>query len=189
MKRMATHNSATGEKGKGLISWLVTPFSRTQSKTIAEQYVAGCRSFDLRIKKVEDNWHCAHGIWTSKRTFVSIIEEINSFPCRCDVSLTYEGRVDNNDEIISLFNLIRGTYKHINWGELSVKYGKDAKGVRVKYDKVIDAQPEYRWGRQGFLPLDGYSWHTYIPIPWLWDMIYTRPHVFNEDVFTFVDFL
>ncbi len=104
MKRMATHNSATGEKGKGLISWLVTPFSKTQSKTISEQYEYGCRSFDIRIKKVNKTWHCAHGIWTSKRTFVSIIEEINSFPFRCDVSVTDEGRVDNNDEIISLFN-------------------------------------------------------------------------------------
>lgn len=189
MWKIATHDSATGEKGKGVISWLVTPFARTQSKTIAEQYAAGCRSFDIRIKKVKGEWHCAHGLWISKRTLVSIIEEINNFDDRCDVCLTYEGRIDNNDEIISLFNILRGTYKNINWGELSVKYGKNAKGVRVKYDTVVEAQPTYRWGKKGFLPLDGSSWHTYIPIPWLWDRLYKRPHVFDEKVFTFVDFL
>lgn len=189
MKKIATHNSATGEKGKGVISWLVTPFARTQSKTIAEQYAAGCRSFDIRIKKVKGEWHCAHGLWISKRTLFSIIEEINNFDDRSDVCITYEGRIDNNDEIISLFNFLRGIYKNINWGELSVKYGKEATGVKVKYDTVVKAQPEYRWGKQGFLPLDGSSWHTYIPIPWLWDRLYKRPHVFNEDVFTFVDFL
>lgn len=42
---------------------------------------------------------------------------------------------------------------------------------------------------RGFLPLDGKSWHTYLPIPWLWDRLYHRPHTFNADKFTFVDFL
>ena len=27
------------------------------------------------------------------------------------------------------------------------------------------------------------------PVPWLWDRIYHRPHTFNTDKFTFVDFL
>ena len=44
MNKIATHDSATGERGHGLLSWLVTPFAKTQSKTIAEQYAAGCRS-------------------------------------------------------------------------------------------------------------------------------------------------
>ena len=44
MNKIATHNSSTGEKGKGFLSFLVTPFAKTQSKTIKEQYDAGCRS-------------------------------------------------------------------------------------------------------------------------------------------------
>lgn len=189
MIKIGTHDSATGESGKGILSWLVTPFAKTQRKTIAEQYDYGCRSFDIRIKKVNDEWHCAHGLWTSKRTLKDVIKEINAFGDRCYVSVTYEGKIDNNDEIIALFNKLKIVYKHIIWGNLSVKYGKDSNGLKVKYDVVVNAQPKFEGGVQGFLALDGSTWHTYIPIPWLWNKIYTKEHVFNEDIFTIVDFL
>lgn len=189
MLKIGTHDSATGEKGKGFISWLVTPFAKTQSKTIKAQYDTGCRSFDIRIKKHKNEWHCAHGIWISKRTLKSIIQEINAFPERCYVTITYEGKIDNNEEIIALFNKMKIAYKRIIWGALSVKYGKESTGIKVKYDIVIKPQPKYEFGIQGFLPLDGRSWHTYLPIPWLWDKLYKRPHVFYEDYFVIVDFL
>ena len=38
MNKIATHDSATGEKGKGFLSFLVTSVAKTQSKTIKEQY-------------------------------------------------------------------------------------------------------------------------------------------------------
>jgi hypothetical protein len=51
MKQLiATHNSATGEKPANILSWFLIPFCRTQSKTIKEQYEAGCRLFDLRVR-------------------------------------------------------------------------------------------------------------------------------------------
>ena len=56
MKKIATHDSATGEKGKGILSWLITPFAKTQSKTIKEQYESGCRMFDLRVRKKFGEW-------------------------------------------------------------------------------------------------------------------------------------
>lgn len=49
--KIATHDSATGEKGRGFLSFLVTPFAKTQGKTIQEQYDAGCRSFDIRVRE------------------------------------------------------------------------------------------------------------------------------------------
>ena len=61
--------------------------------------------------------------------------------------------------------------------------------VKVSYDEVPQEDGNYEGGIQGFLPLDGRSWHTYLPIPWLWDRLYNRPHTFNSDKFTFVDFL
>ena len=51
--KIATHDSATGEKGKGLLSIIGTPFARTQSKTIKEQYDTGCRMFDIRVKLIK----------------------------------------------------------------------------------------------------------------------------------------
>ena len=60
MMKIATHDLATEERG-GLLSWLVTPFAWTQGKTIAQQYAAGGRSFDIRVRRRrgEGMWVCA----------------------------------------------------------------------------------------------------------------------------------
>ena len=78
MLKIGTHDSATGEKG---VWWSLplSPFAKTQKKTIREQYDAGCRLFDLRIKKVKKKWRMCHGWWFTKRTAESIFEELNSF--------------------------------------------------------------------------------------------------------------
>ena len=86
MKKIATHDSATGEKGEGFLSWLLTPFAKTQSKTIKEQYDAGSRMFDLRVKLINFEIKCAHGLWHTKRTAYSILKEINNFKDRCYVT-------------------------------------------------------------------------------------------------------
>ena len=83
--KIATHDSATGEASHGLISLLVIPFARTQNKTIKQQYEAGCRSFDIRVRysKKRRMWICAHGLWESVRPAEAIINEINKFPDKC----------------------------------------------------------------------------------------------------------
>lgn len=188
--KIATHDSATGEKGKGLISWLFTPFAKTQSKTIKEQYEAGCRNFDLRVRKFKGVWRCAHGPWRTKKTFKEIIQEIALFEDRCLVSVTYEGFLDDYTELIDLYNKCKTAYKHIIWGTLAVKKGKNSQGpVKIKYDIIFSGQTGYSGGTQGFLPLDGRSWHILIPIPWLWKKVYYNTPSFNTSTFTYVDFL
>ena len=192
MEKIATHHSATGEQGKGFLSFIVTPFAKTQSKTIKEQYEAGCRSFDIRVKKDKDGVYiCAHGLWTSKRYASDILSEINSFPENCQVCVTYEGCIDNQNDYEAYeyyCDWCKTSFKNITWVKFCIKYNKKST-VKVSYDVVIQGEKNYSGGIHGFLPLDGSSWHTYIPIPWLWDRIYHRPHTFNEDKFTFVDFL
>lgn len=187
MLKIACHDAASGEKPINLISWLMIPFARTQSKTIKEQYEAGCRSFDIRIRQYKGEWHCAHGLFVTKRTAFDILTEIASFDERCQVCITYEGR--NNDEFIEYAHKIKSVLPKIIWGGIALKYGKDSKGVNVKYQYLERAEPCYEGGIQGFLPLDGRTWHIYLPIPWLWDRLYKRPHVFNEETYTYVDFL
>lgn len=189
MLKIATHDSATGEKGWGFLSWLVTPFAKTQRLSLKEQYDAGCRSFDIRVKKSGSEWICAHGLWKSKRTFQDIIAELAWFKDRCQVCITYEGKAEHNDELIDLYSRMRKGYKHIIWGYLAVKYGKDSTGLKVKYDIIQEGQALYEGGEQGFVPLDGRSLHTLLPIPWLWKKIYHDKPVFNEDKFVYVDFL
>ena len=51
LKKIATHDSATGERSKNFLHALGKPFAQTQNKTIKEQYEVGVRYFDLRIDK------------------------------------------------------------------------------------------------------------------------------------------
>ena len=201
MNKIATHDSATGERGHGLLSWLVTPFAKTQSKTIAEQYAAGCRSFDIRVRPARGRRYsyvcargkrkgyvCAHGLWESERSAVDILGMIDRFPDRCQVCLTYEGTSENIEDFRQFAAELRQKFQWIIWGSACCKYAKYA-SVKVDYVSVLPAEVGYSGGVQGFLPLDGRSWQTYLPIPWLWDRLYKRPHKFNEERFTFVDFL
>lgn len=185
---IATHDSATGEKGSGLISWLVTPFARTQCKTIKQQHDAGCTMFDIRVKQKGKEWRCAHGLWKTKQTVEEILFTINTFKDSY-VCITYEGVLKNESEkaqFCGVVNHWKEMYPNIFWGPVAVKYGE--KGIKVDW---INLMPADKWAlaRQGFIPLDGNHWQTYIPIPWLWDKIYTTPHMFDNEVYTFVDFL
>ena len=191
MIKIATHDSATGERGHGFLSWLVTPFAKTQSKTIAGQYAAGCRSFDIRVRPARGrrkSYVCAHGLWESERSADDILGMIDRFPDRCQVCLTYEGTSENIEDFRQFAAELRQKFQWIIWGSACCKYNKRA-SAKVDYVSVLPAEVGYSGGVQGFLPLDGRSWHTYLPIPWLWDRFYKRPHKFNEERFTFVDFL
>jgi hypothetical protein len=79
-------------------------------------------------------------------------------------------------------------FDNIIYGSICTKYATKV-STKVDYIKIQYADKEYSGGIQGFVPLDGRSWHTYLPIPWLWDRLYKRPHKFNDKEFTFVDFL
>lgn len=192
MKLIATHDSSTGEKGQGILSYLVTPFSKTQSKTLKQQYEAGCRLFDIRIKLYNDTWYCAHGLWKSKLTAFEIFNILNSFKENVAVTITYEGKQKHNDDFLKYIQYIKWRFPNIFYGGIAVKYG-EVKGVKVKYTYLLPPDDDYKVfvkaTKQGFLPLDGRSWHTYIPIPWLWNKIYTSNHEFNNTEYIYVDFL
>lgn len=188
--KIATHDSATGEKGYGFLSCIVTPFAKTQSKTIKEQYDKGCRLFDIRVKYRNHVLVCAHGLWTSEKWAYEIFSELNSFEERCFVSITYEGRVEDIEEFIGWCDIIHEDCKNLTFGYVASKYGKDSDGIKVKYDilKWYDKE-NFPKNEQAFLPLDGRSWHTYLPIPWLWKKFYFNNVVFNTEVYKYVDFL
>lgn len=74
--KIGTHDSVTGEKSYGILSFIGIPFAKTQSKTIDEQYKACCRYFDIRVKKTKRGWICAHGLQQSKRLAEDILEQL-----------------------------------------------------------------------------------------------------------------
>ncbi len=188
MKKIATHDSATGEQGKGILSWIGTPFARTQSKDIFEQYMAGCRMFDIRVKLIKGEWRCAHGLWQSQRLAEDIIKEINSFRDRCYVTLTYEGGKRYKQEFIDFVKRITEEYDYIKWGSIAIKYGEGSHLLKVQYDCVHKVK-NWPVTKSSFLALNGSTWHILLPVPWLWKKIYHDKPEFSKQYYTYVDFL
>ena len=179
MNKIGTHNSATGEKGKGWLSWLVTPFAKCQSKTIREQYNAGCRMFDIRVRWVDGYFRCAHGLWTSERFAYGILQELNTLG-KCIVILTYEGSLDSYHEknFIESVMLMKATFPNITWREVCVK-----KGWRC----IMPSETEEK-NTKDFATIDKSITFALCPIPWIWKKL-SKKHTFKENTYSLVDFL
>jgi hypothetical protein len=175
--KIATHNSGTGESGGGILSFLGSPFSKCQSKTIIEQYNYGVRLFDLRVRKYKDKWVFAHGLWHSKTSIFKVLNDLNNISKDSYILVTYEGKIDNSflDIVEEWFKI----YSNLNLVEVAIK--KPKWKVLKSYKRV-----PYK---QHFKVLDGRSWHTYLPIPWLWKKLYYKEPKFNNTTYTMVDFI
>lgn len=61
---IGTHNSMTFLRPAKWYGWFMIPFARCQKKTIIQQWEAGARVFDLRVKFDRyGNSHFAHGLY------------------------------------------------------------------------------------------------------------------------------
>lgn len=182
MQLIGTHNSGTGEESSGIVSKLLVPFSRTQSKSIKEQYEHGCRYFDIRVRlDKKNNFILCHGLWKSKTTLHDVLRYLNE-KGHSYVMVTYEGSLSSDvAELVfeSAIMEIFERYPRIQLTTINVKKPK-WKCLKNIYDL---------FAIQGYKVLDGSSWHTYLPIPWLWKQIYNKENKFNDEFYTFVDFL
>lgn len=186
---IGTHDSVTGEQGTGFLSWLVTPFARTQRKTLKEQYEAGTRYFDIRIKKYKGKWHGGHGLWTSKKSIYEIVNELNDLGRKwrnkafelgqqhvieendhtndlyCDITL--EGTDKDIDEFLVLVDeLSKWNMRHLHIRCACVKLPK------WRVVRTFQTSTNHLAVHHCFKTLDWSSWHTLIPIPWLWNKVY-----------------
>lgn len=187
MKKIATHDSATGEKSKNWLHALGKVFAQTQSKTIREQYEAGVRYFDLRVDK--DLTLC-HGLWKANKDFYQIMTEMSKFGeevyVRVVIERKYSQKVYNElcEKIRKAVNL-RGKGKvkldyiaaKIPWSVL-IAY----RAIKVRYAYLSVPTPKE------YLTLAHKDWRRYIPIPWVLKKI-TPKAEFNDDCFTMVDFV
>lgn len=190
---IATHNSATGERGHGFLSWIVKLFSKCQSKNLVEQYEAGCRYFDIRYRwsNRRGRYICAHGFWESKKTLYEIIETLDNlsywgahdWPHKSNdkvyIMLTYEGNCDKSEAL----SVTRSVKEHLAGNDFIQLTSSNIKCPKWHTIEVIYPLAHVN----KYKVLDGSSWHTYIPIPWLWAKLY--PPKLNPDTFNFVDFL
>lgn len=177
--KIATHNSGTGEKSGGLLSTLLTPFAKCQSKTILEQYEAGCRYFDLRLRKVKGEYALCHGLWESATTLNEVLLQLGRKGMqKVYVMLTYEGECKDKAAFVDDMLSATKSYGNIFVTTINAK--------KPKWECLATIHDvSYR---NAYKVLDGSSWHTYLPIPWLWAKL-KQKKVFNNSAFTFVDFL
>lgn len=182
MKKIGTHNSLTGEAGGGWLSRLLTPFARCQRKNLRQQYAAGCRYFDLRIRPAAGVWRGAHGPWTSRRTFADLLGELNALALTAEtwVMITYEGACPDEAAFRdTVDDLMERVAPRLLLASVNVK--KPAW-------HTLDADPDAPPHENAYTVLDGSTWHTLLPVPRLWAWLRQRK-AFNERCYTFVDFL
>lgn len=178
MKKIATHNSCTGEKGYGLLSWLVTPFSRCQTKTLTEQYDAGVRYFDIRLRRTDRGVVAAHGLWESSELLLHLLYRLDKHVKETYyLAVCYEG--NDRDEALWLSGWVKG---HLHYARIVYTAVKKPEWRVVQYDESVPCEQAYK-------RLDFSTWHTLLPLPRWWKRFFFRDVEFNEKRFKMVDFV
>lgn len=185
--KIATHNSGTGEKGSNFWSKF-SGFCRCQTKTIVEQYEAGVRLFDFRVRWVDDDLYLCHGLAVYCKSLLQVLSELskihekytekNRSTERPVVMITYEGKLDGDMELEffdCVFSILK-EFPKIRVGSLSVKLPKWRTIYKTRF------QPEYK---QNYPKLVG--WKALLPIPILWNRF--KQDMSEEKGFVMEDFV
>lgn len=187
MVKIATHDSATGEKSKSWLHALGKVFAQTQTKTIREQYEAGVRYFDIRVDK--DLTLC-HGLWKADKDLPDLLIEMRKYVTETVYMRVVIERKYPADEIeriqMTVRNLVNLHGKHVKLTYIAQKM--PWKTLKVYNDipfvggfLSVPAPKEY-------LTMPYKDWRRYIPIPWVLKKI-TPKVEFNDDCFTMLDFI
>lgn len=186
--KIATHDSATGEKSKNLLHALGKVFAQTQTKTVREQYEAGVRYFDLRVDK--DLTLC-HGLWKADKDLVDIMTEMARFDEEVYVTVTIERKYDSKT-YEALCKKIRQTINLRAKGKAKLVYiaHKLPKWtILVAYHSVMVVRNYLSVPTpHEYLTLAHKDWRRYIPIPRVLKKV-TPMSEFNDEYFTMVDFI
>lgn len=186
--KIATHDSATGERSKNLLHSLFKFFAQTQDKTIKEQYEAGVRYFDLRIDK--DLVLC-HGLWKSGKNLADILMEMRKYVDDITyITVTIERKYDDAvcEELIkkirNLINLHGKKVKlvHVAKKKPSWTILKEYRHISVVYGYI--SVPTFKQ----YLTRPFKDWRRYVPIPKFLKRI-TPKKEFSDEYYVMVDFV
>lgn len=116
---LGSYRSFTGEPSDGIISKILVPFKRRQTKTLIEQYKSGVHLFDFHIKwdKKFKKFYPSDRCWSTGRTLLQSFGELNSAVTvnkdKVYYILTLDNELDINDtgssdylDIIGKFNTL-----------------------------------------------------------------------------------
>lgn len=197
-KLISTHNSATGNSGYGFFSKLATPFAKCQSKSLTEQYEAGCRYFDIRVVKTDDRGLVtAHGPWRGITLF-DALEELRD-ACSLDngfvyIDVTWEENVSKWSDSKKRYSVavVKHYVEHVNF-DCENREDKPIRLVSIRgkhpFGTVFWKSDEHKPAMvQKIKALYWFTWRLLIPIPWFWRKVYGQAE-FNNEYYTQVDFL
>lgn len=191
--KIATHDSATGERSKNLLHALVKVFAQTQTKTIKEQYEAGCRYFDLRVDK--DLVLC-HGLWKADKDLPQLLTEMARYVDDEGVYMTVcIERKYNQKTYDTLCKAIRQYINLRARGRVKLVYIANKlpqwnilaayRSVAVKAGYLSVPTPKQ------YFTLTFKDWRRYIPIPRVLKMVTPKLPCerCEDDYFVMIDFL
>lgn len=184
MAFFGTHDSVTGEKGYGffkIFKW----FGQTQKYTIKEQLSSGVKYFDLRIRRTERGWICAHGLWETEKTFLDIIKEISRGTTEdIYIAITYEGTLPKDMTETAFLKFCRKSLKRYT---NLILYSVSEKYKKVNRKRVWNSI----WGKGGLKIIAHYTHFSikpFPPIPSLWKMGYPEEIPEDNNTVIIVDF-
>lgn len=186
--KIATHDSATGERSKNLLHALMKVFAMTQTKTIREQYECGARYFDLRVDK---NLHLCHGLWEADKNLADLLIEMRRYVTETTyITVTIERAYA--DEVNSALTRKIRNLVNLHGRNMKLVYiaKKKPSWEILKEYRQVDCVSGYLsvpTPRQ-YITRPFKDWRRYIPIPWVLKKI-TPKVEFNGGCFTMVDFL
>lgn len=178
--KIGTHNSATGEEGTFWSCFLI-PFAKCQSKTLAEQYKAGCRFFDIRVRELDGELYCYHGIWRSKNSAQKIIKDfIYVINEPVFIEITWEGSTINSEQYQKVYEFAKWVNSNVYIFVTRINIKEGWKCLYL-FNNIT-----YKGNGTGFIGING--WKCILPFPRLWSWVRGRVE-FNKEEFILVDFL
>lgn len=191
MKYLGSHNSMSYLPVQKWWMKFISFAARCQSKTFIEQYNAGVRIFDVRIKWEENNkdpnhWVFAHGLVS----FKSDIKELFNFleskgDTKVRLILEYNKPPKNEREIVEKFTEdcfhLKYAYPHIKFFEFRCKWNWN-RVVFTEYNPIIDQQVG---SMVQPISLLGKIW------PWAWTKLHNKNILKNgtDSEILFIDFI
>ena len=195
---LGTHNSATGETPSDMISYLLSPIAKCQSKTIKQQCQFQVGLFDLRVKPyhhaqrynlyypLEEIQNCTlgHGLCDYNITLQEAITQINDHGVQNNkmmyVLITLEGELnDPLDKFVDDVKSFIENYKQVTLLEINVKKPK-----WTQYYRNQESNISYT---QDYSLIKG--WKALFPFPKFWSkFIQCRPQ-FKNTVYSLRDFV
>lgn len=175
---LATHNSATGERPRNLWARLFPMVAKCQDKTIKEQYDAGARLFDIRVRWIGGMLRCCHGLAVYDKTLQEVLNELKMNPTVW-VMVTYEGMLSEDGED-AFFNTVLDECE---------AYGVNCGHVSMKYPEwnIISPSPRQPSCAQNYTKIVG--WRMLWPFPRFWNWLRLKSQVRDEERDGMVDFL